>query len=310
MTLTWFEGPGITHRPLPKSRGLMGTIRRMNCHIAVSEADSLYHSFDDPGEPDSHVYVLRGTAAQIADPNGMANMEQYVPLTHKANADYEGNDATFSVETEGGRDDDGDGIPNEPADILGEWDPAQVRRLRWLWTKVRKAYNLPNKLVETARWNSEENRGLGWHRIGIDGNFPAGELGGRLQRGATSTTDPRFMHWSSKFGKGCPGPNRIRQMPSILAPFPVPVTAPPIVLPELEIEDEDMKMLVRQSNGATFLAWGGKAIAISSGQDLEAIRNAEHDSGGNVISEEVHLAEVTAEFWSDFATALGGVQGM
>lgn len=305
----WFTGPGIIRKPLSvdKDRKPMGTIRRMNCHIAVTEVSSLLRQFNQVGASDSHTYVRRGTAAQIVDPNGMSDMEQYVPITMCANADWQGNDATVSSETQGGVGDDAEN---------GQWDPAQVRRLRWMWKQVREYANLPNKLVSSSRLGSDDNKGLGWHRIGIDGNYPQGELGGRLQRGASTTefqvwnptlnrlTDSRFMHWSKHFGKSCPGRERIKQMPSLLivdTPLPTPVV-------EDELMEENMKMILRLATGPAALVWGNKAFGINNGSDLAALNGAvtvqNEDGTTTVVSEDIPVAVVSQTFWDKMLSNL------
>jgi hypothetical protein len=49
--------------------------------------------------------------------------------------------------------------------------------------------------------DSSPGHGIGWHRLGIDGNFPAGILHGRR---------PGGEQWSSSAGKVCPGDSKIR----------------------------------------------------------------------------------------------------
>lgn len=203
----WVEG-AIKVPVQSKGRDRLTVVNRVSLHIAVSNAKSLLTSFDEIDEVDSHLYVRHGTREQIADPNGMADFEQYIPLTHNAYADLDGNDASWSIETAGGVGSDA---------TVGEWDAAQLRRLAWLWRGLREHGNLPNKLATSSRLGSIESKGLSWHRLGIDGNFPKGELGGRLQRGATSTTDPRYMHYSKSRGKLCPTDNRIEQIRTVHA---------------------------------------------------------------------------------------------
>lgn len=210
---------GAVKRPVQsKGRARLKVVNRVNLHIAVSNAQSLYTSFDEKNEVDSHLYVRHGTRAQINDPEGMADFEQYVPLTHNAYADLDGNDGGWSIETAGGVGSDA---------VVGKWDAAQLRRLAWLWKHLREHGKIPNKLATSSKLYSIESQGLSWHRLGIDGNFPNGELGGRLQRGATSTTDPRYMHYSKHWGKACPTPERIKQIRDIHAMSQKPVATTP-----------------------------------------------------------------------------------
>lgn len=236
-----------------KGRRKLTNHNRVNLHIAVSNASSLKTSFDEIDEVDSHVYVRHGTRAQIRDPKGMADFEQYVPTTHCAFADLNGNDGGFSIETAGGVGSDA---------YVGEWDAAQVRRIIWLWNGLRREYDIPNRLATSSKLDSIESKGLSWHRLGVDGNFPQGELGGRLQRGASSVSDPRYMHYSKHWGKLCPTDQRIRQIKSIFSKanlvdfggddtpivhYPTPV--------EKKREPERLNLLKHGSRGEEVVLW-------------------------------------------------------
>lgn len=244
----WIEGAVRVPVP-PKGRDRLEVVNRVSAHIAVSNAQSLKTSFDENGEVDSHLYVRHGTRSQIRDPEGMADFEQYVPLTHNAYADLDGNDGSWSIESAGGMGSDA---------VVGEWDAAQVRRFIWLWRGLRKHGNIPNKLATSSRLNSMESKGLSWHRLGIDGNFPMGELGGRLQRGADSVDDPHYMHYSKSWGKGCPTPLRIRQLKTIHArsnmdiDFPTTPTPPPV---EKRRKPERLKTIQYGSRGEEVVLW-------------------------------------------------------
>lgn len=213
---------GAIWKPLTvnKGRKALTQYNRVSCHIAVTEASSLFGAFNKPSTADSHLYVRRGTAAQIADPNGMADFEQYVDLDMRANADYQGNDATVSIETQGGVGPDANG---------GKWDPAMLRRLAWIWQTVRDAKGIPNQLATSSKYDAT-SRGLAWHRLGIDGNFPAlpNPLAGRNQRGGG-------MYYSTSRGKACPGDARVLQMQTVFdlgnGSITAPVTPPPVIAP-------------------------------------------------------------------------------
>lgn len=245
----WIDG-AIKVPIQSKGRDPLDEVFRVSLHIAVSNALSLKTSFDEIDEVDSHLYVRHGTKAQIRDPNGMADFEQYVPLTHNAHADLDGNDRSWSIETAGAVGSDA---------IVGEWDAAQLRRLEWLWRGMRKHGDIPNRLATSSRLNSIESRGLSWHRLGVDGNFPMGEMGGRLQRGANSPSDPRYMHYSKSWGKSCPTPGRIRQIKTIHArsqmaepDFPIPPRPAPI---EKKREPERIKTIKYGSRGDEVVLW-------------------------------------------------------
>jgi hypothetical protein len=78
--------------------------------------------------------------------------------------------------------------------------------------------------VSSSASGSDASRGLSWHRVGIDGNFPKlpDIRAGRIQRGGG-------MHYSSQRGKVCPGGGKIQQIPGIMdAILGQPGTTPPI----------------------------------------------------------------------------------
>ena len=216
MSVLWLEG--AIRKEIPKHfRGPRPYHNRVNNHVAVSEASSLYGFFSGAAVC-SHVYVRRSTPEQLAN-NLMADFEQYLPVTNFSGADKEGNNASFSVETQGGVHD----AQNE------RWDDGQIRRLAWLAYQINKHYpQVPLRLATSSKIG-EESKGISWHRLGIDGNFPAlpSILAGRKQRGGG-------MYYSGSPGKICPGNAKIEQHPLILAyalAMAGDVQAPPVPTP-------------------------------------------------------------------------------
>jgi len=167
----------------------MAYYNRMNLHIAVSRAKSLFSFFNRSGRPSSHFYIRKSGV-----------VEQYVDTAFQAEADLEGNDATISVETEGGV-----FKPNSR-----KWTAAQMEALAALYAWAHKTHGLPLRLATNSKIGAS-SKGLSWHRLGIDGNFPStGMLAGRLQRGGG-------MHYSTSRGKVCPGDAKILQIPAVLS---------------------------------------------------------------------------------------------
>jgi peptidoglycan hydrolase-like protein with peptidoglycan-binding domain len=184
-------------RPHSGARGCVG-------HIAVSEAASLFGYFSG-AEVCSTVYIRRGSPDQIADPNGMADFEQYVPLDKVAPANFEGNTTMWSFESQGG-------VTNADGEA---WDDAQVRRIVWLLVWLHQNRGMPLDLMADSRGSS---RGYGPHRLGIS---PWRVSGGEK--------------WSTSNGKRCPGNVRVQQGAGIvesaralagLGPLAVPVGNP------------------------------------------------------------------------------------
>jgi hypothetical protein len=206
--------PGATWRPLSAEyvpgRKIV-EYNRVNLHVAVSEALSLHPFFNAPKRASCHFYVLK---------NG--KVEQYIDTAYMAEADLEGNDATISIETQGG-------VKNPNGE---PWTDAQVVALAKLFAWLVKTHGFAVRLATDSKIGSSSH-GLSWHRLGIDGNFPAlpSILAGRTQRGGG-------MRYSLSAGKACPGDAKIKQVPGILAMAkviltpPAPKPAPPAPKPE------------------------------------------------------------------------------
>lgn len=220
--------PGAIQKPLTVNKGRrpLPVINRMNAHVAVSEAPSLHPVFNRPGQPDSHAYIRRGTPEQLRD--GLpATIEQYVGSSMRANADLEGNDGTFSVETQGG-------VHNADTE---PWDAAQVRALAHIFAWLVTEHGVARKIASSSHLG-EPSKGLSWHRLGVDGNFPGlpDIRAGRTQRGGG-------MRYSTSRGKLCPGGGKIQQIPEVFAqamallgaatPVVSPVAPPALTLPPL-----------------------------------------------------------------------------
>lgn len=182
--------PGAIWKPITagKGRQKLTVFNRMNLHVAVSEAASLHSFFNVSGRVDSHFYVRKD-----------GTVEQYVDTSMRAFADLEGNDATISVETQGG-------VKNANSE---PWTGPQIQALVELFVWAHKTHGIPLRQALNSHLGSS-SQGLSWHRLGIDGNFPTtGILRGRNQRGGG-------MYYSRSRGKICPGDAKIMQIPQIL----------------------------------------------------------------------------------------------
>lgn len=140
-------------------------------HLAASEADSLGPYFTSSRVACSHMYVKRGGAS-----------EQYIRADRLSAADYRGSDHTFSIETQG-------------ADVDGEWDAGQRETLAKILVWLHQKYGIPLETMGSSAYNEV---GVGWHRLGVNGNFPDAPslLAGRRQIGFGEL-------WSGSFGKVC-----------------------------------------------------------------------------------------------------------
>lgn len=188
--MAWY--PGAIRKPLTVNKGRQRLTRynRVNLHVAVSESASLFGAFNQRGKADSHFYVRKD-----------GTVEQYVDTAWRANADLEGNDATISVETQGGV----YSPDTEP------WTTEQVRALADLYVWAMRTHGIAKQMATNSHIGASSH-GLSWHRLGVTGNFPSlPNIGaGRTQRGGG-------MKYSNAFGKLCPGLAKIRQIPTIFA---------------------------------------------------------------------------------------------
>jgi peptidoglycan hydrolase-like protein with peptidoglycan-binding domain len=197
----------------------MVAYNRVNLHVTAG-VGSPYRTFDAPGAASSHFYVSKTGA-----------VEQFVDTDLRAEADLDGNDATISIETEGGWP---GGIANsEP------WTPEQVEQLARIYAWTVTTHGIALRLA-TSSARGAASQGLSWHRLGVDGHFPAlpSALAGRAQRGGG-------MRYSQARGKLCPGDAKIGQVPAVLArasallgaappnaaPAPATVVAPGVAAP-------------------------------------------------------------------------------
>lgn len=190
--------PGAIWKPItadklygPGIRPPLTVWNRVNIHSTASTASSQFNYFNRSGIPDSHFHVAY---------DGV--VEQYVDTDMQAFADLDGSDATISIETQGVSESTGD----------EEWRSAQAEAIAKLIAWIMETHPIPRKLAIDSKIGTSSH-GLSWHRLGIDGNFPAlpSIQAGRLQRGGG-------MHYSEDFGKVCPGYKRITQIFSTVWP--------------------------------------------------------------------------------------------
>lgn len=243
--------PGATWRPidtkyLPNRH--MTAYNRVNLHVAVSEASSIHSVFNRLGAASSHFYVRK---------NG--TVEQYIDTAYQAEADLEGNDATISIETQGGVHDP----DNEP------WTNEQIEALAQIYAWAVKTHGIPLQVASTSKTDNT-SRGLSWHRLGIDGNFPTlpNPGAGRLQRGGG-------MHYSKSRGKLCPGLGKIVQIPSIHARAQALLNNTPAPAPEPvpDVQEDEMILIRNSANGAVVLVLGGVGSSVL-GADYAAYQAA------------------------------------
>jgi|GEM_PF-3475355 len=172
--------PGAIYKPItaPKGRKAFNVYNRVNLHVAVSEASSQFGWFNQRGIADSHFYVRKD-----------GTVEQYVDTKYRAFADLEGNDATISIETQGGL----TNANGEP------WTSAQLETLAHLYAWAVKTHGIKLQLAKDSRIG-DSSKGLSWHRLGVPGYMASGG-----------------MRYSKAAYKACPGDKKISQIPGIFA---------------------------------------------------------------------------------------------
>ena len=167
--------------------------RRLILHTAVTNADSLFNSMNTPGTPTSHFYV---------DQNG--RIEQYVDTSARSSANLDGNHDCITVESW-----DGYGVSWSGSAPGPRWTDAQIDALVKLARWAHETHGIPIERLPSSRPGTT---GVGWHRLGCDGNYedpPGGLLGGRVEGGE---------RWSTSAGKVCPTTTRIRQIVDEIIP--------------------------------------------------------------------------------------------
>jgi len=110
-------------------------------------------------------------------------IEQYVDLDKISWANGDGNSTTITVETQGMG--------------SGSWTKAQLVALAKIAAFVNERYGVPLVAMKDSKPSS---RGIGFHRLGVN---PWRVSGGES--------------WSKAYGKICPGPDRIAQVPEVVS---------------------------------------------------------------------------------------------
>lgn len=184
--MPWY--PKAIRKEITKHRTPMAAYRRLILHTAVSSSASLF-SWHQKVSHCSHFYLRH---------DGV--WEQYVDTRLRAPNQQDGNADSISVESQ----DMGGPFPSWSGSNVPAWTAKQVEAIAELAVWLNTTHGIPLVQLPSSKPGT---RGIGWHRQGIDGNFPGGILAGRVSGGET---------WSGP-GKVCPGDRRIKQVPAIVA---------------------------------------------------------------------------------------------
>jgi hypothetical protein len=172
---------------------------------------------------------------------GSGYAEQWQDRAFTADANLDGNPRVLSIETA----DMGESFPRGPWSNP-PWTQEQLVTLSkivaWECSPAAHADCPPSwrchrEGIPLVRMTNSNQRGVGYHRLGCDGNFPkTGLHAGRTQRGGGEK-------WSKALGKLCPGDARIDQVDLVIemARKITNPTAPAAPAAVLDIPEDDMR---------------------------------------------------------------------
>lgn len=175
--------PGALRVPI-STKNYTRTITKKNIlllHIAVTEAASLRGWFENPSaNASSHFYIRRD-----------GTIEQYIDTDHMSWANGSANPRSITCESQG--------MAN------GQWTTAQCKSFVAIAVFAHKYHGIKLQAMRNSKTSSV---GVGYHMLGVAASAAQ-------KRAGISQTGGQL--WSSSVGKICPGPDRIPQIPGIIA---------------------------------------------------------------------------------------------
>jgi len=232
--------------PIPGRSNRKITPRLMTIHTAVTNSQDIYGPGLGPGRTHSHFYNPRS-----------GTLRQHQEIDRQAFADGQGNSFCVSVEHWDGYPNGAPGYWRHGSDVPPLTD-AQIENDARLFAHLVKHFGLPNRIA-----TPDNVTGLGWHRLGIAGNFGRYNPADRKTWSRAQTG----LNFSSARGKVCPGDRRIDQIPEIWeraqeylrgssasAPKPT-ITTPTTPAPAPIILEDDMA-LIQDPKGNVFATNG------------------------------------------------------
>lgn len=195
--------PGIQHRLLSGKSTTPLDPRFIVVHTMVGYMAGTEALFTPSGRPYSHFGA-----------GGSGEIRQWQDLRYRAASDRDGNPYSISIECE----DHGPPFPAWSRSDVPRFTDAQADSLVVLLSWLCHRFGLPKKAIGTS---CPSERGIGWHRLGID-----------------PWRYPTCLKWSSSRGKACPGDNRIAQLRNDIIPR---VSAPEDDMPTIAEINEAAK---------------------------------------------------------------------
>ena len=230
--------------------------RMMTIHTAVTNSQDIYGPGLGPGRTHSHFYNPKD-----------GKLRQHQEINKQAYADGGGNSYCVSVEHWDGYPNGAPGYWKHGSDVPPLTD-SQIENDARLFAHLVTHFGVPNRIA-----TPDNLSGLGWHRLGVQGNFGTynpqdRKTWSRAQTGA---------NFSNATGKSCPGDRRIDQVQAIfdraqayLEPTPAPVPVPvPVVPVPVPVPDKTPLQKVVQDMKATHIVFEfqegrGTALAIAN----------------------------------------------
>lgn len=179
-----FWMPGALRKPLVRNytNARRSSTDAVVLHVAVSESATLSGWFNNPrAGASSHFYVRRD-----------GTVEQYLPIDKISWAGVRSDQRAISIETQGMG--------------TGEWTAAQLQAMADIIAFCRVKY--PAIPVQEMKSSKRSEKGIGYHRLGVPGSRVQKAIGRSLTGGEL---------WSGAVGKICPGFERIKQVPKVVA---------------------------------------------------------------------------------------------
>lgn len=175
--------PGVDYRQLPGKSTTPLDPRWVTVHTMVGTLAGSEAWFTPAGRPYSHFGV-----------GGDGRIRQWQDLRYRAASDRDGNPYSISIECE----DHGDMFPSWSGSNVPMFTAKQADSLEVLLAWLCHRFGLPASAIGSS---CPHERGIGWHRFGID-----------------PWRNPNCLSWSSSRGKACPGDNRIAQLRDEIIP--------------------------------------------------------------------------------------------
>jgi hypothetical protein len=185
--------PAAEWRPLakdPTHQALMDAHDGIVLHTMVGSLDGTDAFFHQDG--------YTGTESHFGV-GGDGTVYQWTDTARTADANLEGTHRLLSIETADM------GPPFDPwtGSNVPAWTGKQLDAIAAIVAWASKEHDFPLRPMDNSK---PGQRGVGWHRLGIDSSPPF-QPGYRVSGGE---------HWSTSIGKACPGDRRIHQVPEVI----------------------------------------------------------------------------------------------